>query len=79
MTLFITNTKRFNYLFPDPGQEIDPAQADAFRGLANQALPSNFPMQAVWMIGIAVVFWFLMNRSLFGFRLKARRCAHWPP
>jgi ribose/xylose/arabinose/galactoside ABC-type transport system permease subunit len=71
MTLFITNTKRFNYLFPDPGQEIDPAQADAFRGLANQALPSNFPMQAVWMIGIAVVFWFLMNRSLFGFRLKA--------
>lgn len=28
-------------------------------------------MQAVWMIVIAIVFWFLMNRSLFGFRLKA--------
>jgi ribose/xylose/arabinose/galactoside ABC-type transport system permease subunit len=71
MTLYITNTKRFNYLFPDPGQEIDPGQAELFRGLANQDLPSKFPMQAVWMIGIAILFWFIMNRSLFGFRLKA--------
>jgi ribose/xylose/arabinose/galactoside ABC-type transport system permease subunit len=71
MTLYITNTKRFNYLFPDPGQDIDPSQVELFRGLANQALPEKFPMQAVWMIGIAIVFWFLMNRSLFGFRLKA--------
>ena len=71
MTLYITNLKRFNYLFPEPGEQPDPGQVDLFRGLANQDLPEKFPMQAVWMIVIAIVFWFIMNRSLFGFRLKA--------
>ena len=71
MTLYITNTKRFNYLYPEPGEQPDPGQVEIFRGLANQALPERFPMQAVWLIGIAIVFWFIMNRSLFGFRLKA--------
>ena len=71
MTLYITNLKRFNYLYPEPGEQPDPGQVEIFRGLANQALPEKFPMQAVWMIVIAIGFWFLMNRSLFGFRLKA--------
>jgi ribose/xylose/arabinose/galactoside ABC-type transport system permease subunit len=70
-TLLITNTKTFNYLYPDPGFKLSPGDVDFFRGLANQALPEKFPMQAIWMIGIALVFWFLLNRSLFGFRLKA--------
>jgi ribose/xylose/arabinose/galactoside ABC-type transport system permease subunit len=71
VTLFITNTNRYNYLFPDPGSTPDPGQVEFFRGLANQALPERFPMQAVWLVVIAALFWFLMNRSLFGFRLKA--------
>ncbi len=70
-TLLITNTKTFNYLFQEPGMKATPGDIEIFRGLANQALPEKFPMQAVWMIGIALVFWFLLNRSLFGFRLKA--------
>ncbi len=70
-TLLITNTKTFNYLYPDPGIKVAPGEVDFFRGLANQALPEKFPMQVVWMIVIALVFWFLLNRSLFGFRLKA--------
>jgi ribose/xylose/arabinose/galactoside ABC-type transport system permease subunit len=70
-TLLITNTKTFNYLFPEPGLRVTAGDVDLFRGLANQALPERFPMQAVWMIGIAVLFWFLLSRSLFGFRLKA--------
>jgi ribose/xylose/arabinose/galactoside ABC-type transport system permease subunit len=71
VTLFITNNKRYNYLFPDPGEAPDLGQVEIFRGLANQDLPERFPMQAAWMIGIAIIFWFIMNRSLFGFRLKA--------
>ncbi len=70
-TLLITNTKTFNYLYPDPGIKVAPGEVDFFRGLANQALPEKFPMQVVWMIVIALIFWFLLNRSLFGFRLKA--------
>jgi len=70
-TLLITNTKTFNYLYPEPGMKVSSGDVGLFRGLANQALPEKFPMQAVWMIGIAFVFWFLLSRSLFGFRLKA--------
>ena len=54
-TLLITNTKTFNYLYPEPGIKVTPGDVDLFRGLANQALPEKFPMQAVWMIGIALV------------------------
>ncbi|MCY7418086.1 MAG: ABC transporter permease, partial [Chloroflexi bacterium] len=60
-----------NYLYPEPGVTLAPSEVDFFRGIANQALPERFPMQAVWMIGIALVFWLLLSRSLFGFRLKA--------
>jgi ribose/xylose/arabinose/galactoside ABC-type transport system permease subunit len=70
-TLLITNTKTFNYLYPDSGVKPTLADTDFFRGLANQALPERFPMQGIWMILVAVVFWFLLSRSLFGFRLKA--------
>ena len=70
-TLLITDTKTFNYLYPDSGIKPNPGDVDFFRGLANQALPEKFPMQGVWMIGIAILFWFILNRSLFGFRLKA--------
>lgn len=70
-TLWITNTRTFNYLYPDPGTTLDPGQVAFFQGLANQALPERFPMQGVWMIALAVIVWFLLNRSLFGFRLKA--------
>lgn len=70
-TLLITNTQTFNYLFQQPGMKATPEDVELFRGLANQALPEKFPMQAVWMIAIALGFWFLLNRSLFGFRLKA--------
>jgi len=70
-TLLVTNTKTFNYLYPEPGITLEPSEVDFFRGIANQALPERFPMQAVWMIGIALVFWLLLSRSLFGFRIKA--------
>ena len=70
-TLLITDTKTFNYMYPDSGIKPSVGDVDFFRGLANQALPERFPMQGVWMILVAVVFWFLLSRSLFGFRLKA--------
>jgi ribose/xylose/arabinose/galactoside ABC-type transport system permease subunit len=70
-TLLITDTKTFNYLYPDSGIKPSVGDVEFFRGLANQALPERFPMQGVWMIVVALVFWFLLSRSLFGFRLKA--------
>ena len=46
-------------------------EVDWFFGLSNQDLPLGLPMQAIWMVGVAIVIGFLLSRSLFGFRLKA--------
>lgn len=70
-TLFIGRTQTFNPAYPATGRPLDPGEVAFFTGLSNQALPFGFPMQGLWMIGAAVVFAFLLGRSLFGFRLKA--------
>lgn len=70
-TLFLGKTQTFNPAYPATGRPLDPEQLSFFTGLSNQALPFGFPMQGLWMIGAAVVFSFLLGRSLFGFRLKA--------
>jgi len=71
MTLLISNTATFNPAYPPPGTIIPPAELDWFLGLSNQDLPFGVPMQAIWMIGVALIIGFLLSRSLFGFRLKA--------
>ncbi|MBA4169534.1 MAG: ABC transporter permease [Chloroflexi bacterium] len=70
-TILISNTASFNPTYPPTGREIDPSQLDFFTGLSNQSLPLGFPMQALWMLGAAMIFAFLLGRSVFGFRLKA--------
>ncbi|MBA2701690.1 MAG: ABC transporter permease, partial [Chloroflexi bacterium] len=71
VTLFLGKTQTFNPAYPTTGRPLDPGQLAFFTGLSNQALPFGFPMQGLWMLGAAVVFAFLLGRSLFGFRLKA--------
>ena len=70
-TLLVSNTATFNPAYPPAGRVVPPAELGFFFGLADQNLPFNFPMQGLWMIGVAVVIGFLLSRSLFGFRLKA--------
>lgn len=70
-TLFLGKTQTFNPAYPATGRPLDPAQLSFFTGLSNQVLPFGFPMQGLWMLGAALLFAFLLGRSLFGFRLKA--------
>ena len=70
-TLFLGKTQTFNPAYPATSRPLDPAQLAFFNGLSNQALPFGFPMQGLWMLGAALLFAFLLGRSLFGFRLKA--------
>jgi len=70
-TLFLGQTQTFNPAYPATGRPLDPDQLAFFTGLSNQSLPLGVPMQGLWMIGVAIVFAFLLGRSLFGFRLKA--------
>ncbi len=70
-TLLVSNTATLNPAYPPAGKVVPEGEIDWFFGLSNQDLPLDIPMQAIWMLGVALVIGFLLSRSLFGFRLKA--------
>ncbi len=70
-TLLITNSNSYNPAYPPGPHVIDAGQLSAFTAISNEPLPFNFPMQGVWLIAAALIFWFLLSRSIFGFRLIA--------
>lgn len=71
-TLYVSKSNRYDPRNPPPGKpDVNPSQLAFFRGLSNQDLPGGLPAQVLWMAAIAVLFWFLLRRSLFGFRLRA--------
>lgn len=71
-TLYVSKSNRYDPRNPPPGKpDVPGGELGFFRGLANQDLPGELPMQVVWLVGIAVVFWVALHRSLFGFRLRA--------
>lgn len=70
-TLLVSNTATLNPAYPPPGKVVPPGEVEWFFGLSNQDLPFGIPMQALWMVGVAIVVGFVLSRSLFGFRLKA--------
>jgi ribose/xylose/arabinose/galactoside ABC-type transport system permease subunit len=70
-TLLISGGNNFSPSSPPAAAHIDQTQTAFFNNISNLPLPFGFPMQVVWMIVIAAIFWLLFSRSLFGFRLKA--------
>lgn len=71
VTLLVSGTQTLNPAYPPEGRTVPQGEVDMFFGLANQHLPWGFPMQGLWMFGVAIVVGLLLSRSLFGFRLKA--------
>ncbi|MCU1672126.1 MAG: rbsC [Frankiales bacterium] len=69
--LLISGAQRFAPASPPAGKNVSLGEVSFFRGLSNQHLPFGIPMQVLWMILIAGIFWVVLNRSLFGFRLRA--------
>ena len=70
-TLLVSNTATLNPAYPPAGKVVPPGEVDWFYGLSNQDLPFGIPMQALWMVAVALIIGFVLSRSLFGFRLKA--------
>ncbi len=70
-TLLIGDAKRFSPQYPPDGTHLPAGEVSFFSGLANQKLPGDLPMQVLWMIGVAIIFWVIISRSMFGFRVKA--------
>jgi ribose/xylose/arabinose/galactoside ABC-type transport system permease subunit len=70
-TLLISNSKSYNLSVAPVGRPLNAGEVDWFQGLSNQSLPGGFPMQGVWMVIVGLAFFALLDRALFGFRLKA--------
>jgi ribose/xylose/arabinose/galactoside ABC-type transport system permease subunit len=70
-TLLIGNARSYNYQAPIQGHVLVAADVSLFKTLGGADLPFNFPAQGIWLILVAFFFFFLLDRSLFGFRLKA--------
>jgi len=71
VSLWITNTSTFNPVYPPAGVTIPQAELDLFTGLTASYGTRPISLEVAWMIGIAVLVWLLLHRSLFGFRLTA--------
>lgn len=70
-TLYVSDSQRYSPANPPSGKDIPSGENSFFRGLSNQDLPWDIPMQVLWMVGAALLFGFIISFSVFGFRLKA--------
>lgn len=71
LILLIGNAERFTPAYPASGQEVSGVELGFFESISNLSLPADVPMQVVWMVLIAVAFWVLLHRSVFGYRARA--------
>jgi ribose/xylose/arabinose/galactoside ABC-type transport system permease subunit len=78
VTYLISNASSFNPAF-------DAHEFNIFSALGNSTLWGNVPTQVAWLVGIGAISWFLLHRTIFGFRLAAiggnpvaARAAHLP-
>ena len=71
LNLLIGASQNYNYRFGATYRQPPPAEVNWFSALGTDQLPGGFPAQGLWLVAVVVVFFFLLDRSLFGFRLKA--------
>lgn len=71
ITLWVSNTKTFDAAYPPPGRTIPSWEYDLFTGLTQRVGSIQFSLAVLWMLAIAILFGFLLHRTLFGFRLMA--------
>lgn len=69
MTLFISGAR--SYSLSAAAKTVDPATIHAFQAISTTKLPFGLPPQGVWMILFAILFVYILDLSLYGFRLKA--------
>lgn len=69
-TLLIGNSASISPSYPPPGVTVDPGQLAFFNALTTQ-LPLGISAQVLWMVVFVVLFYILLHRSVFGFRLAA--------
>jgi ribose/xylose/arabinose/galactoside ABC-type transport system permease subunit len=71
LTLLIGQTQNLSYQYPPNPNAVSKSSISFFQNLGAASLPHQFPEQGIWTIALLLIFAFLLNRTLFGFRLKA--------
>ncbi len=69
LTYLISGSVSINPAYATP--PVNAGELNTFTNLTHANLPFQIPFQIVWLIGVALVIWLLLHRSLFGFRLTA--------
>ena len=69
VTLLISGARGINPKYAEP--PVPAGEWGIFRALGATKLPLDIPVQVVWLAGLGIVFWVLLHRTLFGFRLAA--------
>jgi ribose/xylose/arabinose/galactoside ABC-type transport system permease subunit len=69
MTLFISGAR--SYSLSAAARTVDPAIIAAFQSISVTKLPFGLMPQGVWMLLFAALFIYILDLSLYGFRLKA--------
>jgi ribose/xylose/arabinose/galactoside ABC-type transport system permease subunit len=69
--LYIGNSGSYNPNYPPPHQSIDPGQLSFFNHIAGVEFIPGVPTQVLWTAVFALIFYVVVHRSLFGFRLLA--------
>jgi ribose/xylose/arabinose/galactoside ABC-type transport system permease subunit len=70
-TLWLSNSQTFNPVYAPPAREMPKTELDFFTGLTQSVGSAGFSLEIAWMIGIAIVVYIILHRTLFGFRLFA--------
>jgi ribose/xylose/arabinose/galactoside ABC-type transport system permease subunit len=74
LTYLISGSLSINPAYATP--PVNSGELTVFQNLTHGNLPFNTPFQIVWLIGVGIVIWVLLHRSLFGFRLTAIGGSH---
>jgi ribose/xylose/arabinose/galactoside ABC-type transport system permease subunit len=69
-TLLLGGSANISPSYPPPGKSVDPGQLAFFDALSAK-LAFGVSAQILWLIVFAVIFYLLLHRSIFGFRLTA--------
>ncbi len=69
--LLIGNSGSYNPNYPPPHQTIDQGQLSFFNHIAGVEFIPGVPTQVFWTVLFAILFYVVVHRSLFGFRLLA--------
>ncbi len=71
LSLYFGKSQTMSPAYPPNGHHVGSGELSFFTDLTKKIGSSGFSIEILWMVAIAIVFGFLLHRTIFGFRLMA--------